>query len=344
MKILVTGNLGYIGSVLTSVLENKYDIIGLDSGFFKNCLLEEVIPLKKQIYKDIRDVTKSDLNGINSIIHLAALSNDPLGEFNPGLTNEINHLAAINLIKLAKSSGVKRFVYVSSQSMYGISNIKKELDEDNSEKNPVTEYAKTKWEAETFMKKLSDENFCVVCLRPSTVFGVSPRLRCDIVFNNLVACGFTTKKIEIKSDGSPWRPVVHVRDVAEAIIVSLIAPADIVSAQSYNVGVKNGNYTIKNLADAAQLAMPDCKITYTKEHLDDPRSYRVSFDKIFSHLGKYYKPSWNLESGAKELLTFFKKINFTEKDFRGPKTNRIISIKEQIDKKIDKNLRFINAS
>ena len=171
-----------------------------------------------QIKKDIRDINEDDLKNINTIIHLSALSNDPLGEFNSKITKEINYEATINLANLAKKNEVKRFIYISSQSMYGISNSTSELDEYDSEKNPVTEYAKTKWQAEIELNKLNDRNFSVVSLRPSTVFGMSPRLRCDIVFNNLVASAYTSGNIEIKSDGSPWRPVIHVRDVCVVLL------------------------------------------------------------------------------------------------------------------------------
>lgn len=340
MKILVTGNLGYIGTIVTEVLSSSYEVVGLDNGLYEECLLKKEIKPTKQINKDIRDIDISDLEGIDAIIHLAALSNDPLGELNPDLTNQINFLAVKKIADLAKKNGVKRFIYASSQSMYGISTSIDELDEYTSEKNPVTEYAKTKWNAEKYLTSLNDKNFLVVCFRPSTVFGASPRLRCDIVFNNFMACAYTAGKIEIKSDGSPWRPVVHVRDVTAALISGLNAPKDLIAGKSYNVGIENGNYTVKNLADIVQKVMPDCDIIFTKEHLVDPRSYKVSFDRILNDLKDYYKPQWDLEKGAYELLNFFKEVNFTEKDFRGPKTNRIINIKSKLENRIDSDLRF----
>ena len=249
MKILVTGNLGYIGSIVTEVLSNSHEVVGFDNGLYEECLLKDEVKPSKQIKKDIRDIEITDLKGIDAIIHLAALSNDPLGELNSDLTNQINFLAVKKISDMAKKVGVKRFIYVSSQSMYGISKSSNELDEYDSEKNPVTEYAKTKWNAEKYLVSLNDENFIVVCFRPSTVFGASPRLRCDIVFNNFMACAYTVGKIEIKSDGSPWRPVVHVRDVTSALLAGLKAPKEIVAGKSYNVGIENGNYTVKNLAD-----------------------------------------------------------------------------------------------
>lgn len=341
MKILVTGNLGYIGSVLTDILtKESIDFVGYDVGYFQNCSLHKINNNFDQIIKDIRDVESNDLKDIVTIIHLAALSNDPLGEFNSKITREINLEATINLANLAKKNGVKKFLYISSQSMYGISNTNLELDEYDSEKNPVTEYAKTKWEAELELNKLSDKNFSVVSLRPSTVFGVSPRLRCDIVFNNLVAGAYTTGKIEIKSDGSPWRPVVHVRDVCSAILAVLRAPIELVEGKAYNVGIENGNYTVKKLAEVANKAVKGSVLKFTNEHLKDPRTYKVSFKRILIELKKYYKPEWTLEKGVVELLDFFKNINFSEEQFRGHLTNRhqhlLKSIKEN---KIDSNFR-----
>lgn len=341
MKVLVTGNLGYIGTVLTEILKSDYDVVGFDSGFFKECNLVETQNPNKQILKDIRNISYNDLKDIDYVIHLAALSNDPLGELNPDLTKDINFQSTKNLALMSKKVGVKRFVYVSSQSMYGISDTNIEVDEIDSEKKPVTEYAKTKWEAELYLNSLNDENFTVVSFRPSTVFGVSPRLRCDIVFNNLMACAYTTNKIEIKSDGSPWRPVIHVRDVVSALLSGLKAPKNIISGKAYNVGIENGNYTVKDLADVVQKLVPNCNIVYTKEHLVDPRSYKVSFKRILLDLKDYYKPEWTLEKGGQELLDFFDKIKLTENNFRGLKTNRINNIKFKIsDKTLDYNLRF----
>ncbi len=330
MRLLITGNLGYIGTVLTNELEDEFEITGYDIGYFKDCILQKQETTFKQIIKDIHKVNKSDMENIDVVIHLAALSNDPLGEFNKNNTYQTNYLATMTLANLAKESNVKRFIYLSSQSMYGISDTTIELDEDNSEKNPVTEYAKTKWLAEKELNKLNSEDFTVVMLRPSTVFGASPRLRCDIVFNNLVACAYTTKKIEIKSDGSPWRPIIHIKDVCSAIYACLRAPNESISGQAFNVGLKNGNYTVKELALAAQNAVPDSSLIFTNEHKDDPRTYKVSFKKIYKVLGEYYKPKWTLEMGAKELISFFSKINFTEEDFRGYKTNRLIALKKYL--------------
>ncbi len=327
MTVFITGNMGYIGSVLTEILVRKgYKPTGFDTNYYRGCELSS-LPKIRQIEKDIRTVSEKDLDGIDAVIHLAALSNDPLGELNEKLTEDINFKATINLAKLAKKTGVKRFIYSSSQSMYGVSKTDDELDEDNSDKNPVTTYARTKWQAEQKLKKLADKDFVVTFMRPSTVFGASPRLRTDIVFNNLVACAYTTGKIEIKSDGTPWRPVVHVKDVAEAFVAGLEAPDELVNGEAFNVGIKNGNYTVRDLAEAAQKAVPGSTLTFTNEHTD-PRTYRVSFKKILTVLKNYYKPIWDLDKGGKELVEMFKKVKFTKEMFRGQTTNRLKKISE----------------
>jgi len=326
MKILVTGNNGYIGTILTQALLKKgYSVTGLDVNYFESCTLEPVSQDIKQIIKDIRMININDVIGFDAIIHLAGLSNDPLGELNPGLTEEINFHGTVNIARLAKKAGVKRFVYASSQSMYGISDTENELDEYNSEKNPVTAYARTKWEAELELKKTHSNDFLVVCFRPSTVFGVSPRLRCDVVYNNLVACAYTTGKIEILSDGSPWRPVVHVKDVCQAFIAGLEAPAELVGGKAFNVGISDGNYTVRNLAEAAKKSVPGSELVFLNEHTD-PRSYRVSFKRILTELKDYFKPKWDLDKGGRELVAYFEKVNFTEDNFRGKTCNRLAQL------------------
>jgi nucleoside-diphosphate-sugar epimerase len=342
MKILITGDQGYIGSILAPMLIDKgYEVVGFDSGYYIDNLLENYDNNYLKINKDLRDVSIEDLVGIDGIIHLAGLSNDPLGEFSPALTKDINHLGTVRLAKLAKKAGVSRFVYASSQSMYGISETSDELDEDNSQKNPVTEYAIAKWSAEQELHSLNDINFTVTSFRPSTVFGASPRLRCDIVFNNLVACAFTTGKIEIMSDGSPWRPIVHIKDVCSAFISGIEAPASIVAARAFNVGVLNGNFTVKDIAEAAQRAVPGSELIFTGEHTD-PRTYRVSFKRILTELKDYYKPQWDLDRGGKELVDFFKRTGFTEMDFRGRNTIRLKQLMHlQESNSLDGNFRLL---
>lgn len=341
-NVLVTGDRGYIGSVLTGILlEKGYAVRGYDVGYFADCLLRPVATSYPCITKDIRDVSESDLEGVDAIIHLAGLSNDPLGELRPGLTEEINFRGTMELARLARNAGVSRFVYASSQSMYGVSDTEDALDEDNSNKNPVTAYAATKWAAEQELKQLSNPDFAVVCFRPSTVFGASPRLRCDIVFNNLVACAYTTGMIEIKSDGSPWRPVVHVRDVCSAFISGMEAPLSLVAGRSYNVGIPGGNFTVRDLAEAAQRVVPGSSLVFTGEHGKDSRTYRVSFQRILTELADYYKPNWSLDRGGAELVQLFKDVGFTEQDFRGEKTIRLAKLNNMTKAgKLDDSMRW----
>jgi len=342
MKVLVTGNLGYIGSVLVPILQQKgHEVIGYDIGYYQDCILYDDRTDLKQILKDIRDVSIEDVTGIDAIIHLAALSNDPLGELSPGLTEEINLMGTLKIAELAKKAGVKRFIYSSSQSMYGISTFQGELDEYSSEKNPITSYAITKWDAEVALNKLQTSDFIVTSFRPSTVFGASPRLRCDIVFNNLVACAYTTGKIEIKSDGTPNRPVVHVKDVCSAYLAGLNAPSELVAGRAFNVGIPNGNFTVRQLAEAAQRSVPGSELTFTGEHGNDSRTYRVSFNRILTELKDYFKPEWDLDKGGKELVELFNQVNFKEEDFRGKKTTRLAQLSYlQKNNFIDLKMRY----
>ena len=343
MHILVTGNEGYIGAVLVEMLVARgYQVTGLDTAYYADCELYPALKMSKQIRKDVRDARPEDFKGIDAVIHLAALSNDPLGELNASLTQAINFEGTMQSAAAAKKAGVKRFIYSSSQSMYGIASLDQELEEDNSEKHPLTAYARTKWEAECALKEMADANFHVVCFRPSTVFGASPRLRCDIVYNNLVACAYTTGKIEIKSDGTPWRPVVHVQDVCAAFLAGLEAPLALVSGQSFNVGIPDGNFTVRDLAEAAQRAVPGCGLVFTGEHGGDARTYKVGFKKILTVLKDYFKPQWDLDRGGKELTGMFKRIGLTEAQFRGRMCTRLKQIHYLLQaNQLDADLRWI---
>jgi nucleoside-diphosphate-sugar epimerase len=340
--VLVTGDKGYIGSVLTGVLLARgFRVRGLDTGYYADCLIDAAGSNYESIDRDIRDITAADISGADAVIHLAALSNDPLGELSPRLTEAINLQATIRLALLAREAGVRRFVYSSSQSMYGVANTDTELDEDDSEKNPITAYARTKWEAELALKSLGTAGFAVVCFRPSTVFGASPRLRCDIVFNSMVACAYTTGRVEVKSDGTPWRPVLHVRDACSAFVAGVEAPDDLVAGRSYNVGIADGNYAVRDLAEAAGRAVPGSVITYTGEHGSDARTYRVSFARILSELKGWYCPEWNLDRGGAELVQMFKATGFNEEQFRGRATNRLSQLKHLIEaRRLDSDLRW----
>ena len=335
MRLMVTGDQGYIGAVLVPILMGKgYEVIGYDAGYFTENTLQDIEEDYTKIKKDIRDIDKNDLKGIDGIIHLAGLSNDPLGDFSPLLTEDINFSGTMRLAELAKECGVSRFVYASSQSMYGISESSDELDEDDSVKNPITAYAIAKWRAEQQLHVMSTDDFVITSFRPSTVFGASPRLRCDIVFNNLVACAYTTGRIEIMSDGTPWRPTVHIRDVCSAFIAGIEAPSSLVAGRAFNVGVLNGNFTVRDIAEAAQRAVPGCDLVFTGEHGSDSRTYKVGFSRILTELSDYYKPEWDLDMGGRELVAFFDDIGFSENQFRGRDTNRLAQLRHQINNNV----------
>jgi len=343
MNILLTGDKGYIGSILAPrLLAGGHQVRGFDIGFFEDCALSPTNENYPQIVKDIRDIERVDVEGVDAIVHLAGLSNDPLGELSSKLTEEINLGGTLRLAEISKNLGIRRFVYASSQSMYGISESGDELDEYTSQKNPVTAYARTKWEAECELTKMNDNNFQVTSFRPSTVFGASPRLRCDIVYNNLVACAYTTGAIEIKSDGTPWRPVIHVQDVCSAFMAGLFAPSSLVAGRAFNVGIRNGNYTVRDLAESAQRVVPGSELNFTGEHGSDSRTYRVNFQRIIKELEGLYVPEWGLDKGGRELVAFFKKCDLAEESFRGPVCNRLQKIIKLIsEEKLDDQLRLI---
>jgi nucleoside-diphosphate-sugar epimerase len=340
MRILITGNLGYIGTELsTHLLNHGMSVFGLDSGFYKDCLLvadHKDIPTK---IKDIRDVSVEDFKGYDAVVHLAALSNDPIGELDSALTFKINRDASIKAAELAREALVKRFLFVSTQSIYGISTIEDELDE-SAIKNPQTAYAKSKWDAEQVILRMSTVNYTTVSLRPSTVFGWSPRLRSDIVFNNLLLSGWSKGKLEVHSDGTPWRPIVHVSDLAEAIRLTLIADKKVVSANSFNIGKIGGNYTVKEIASAAKKCIGDIEIIFNTENIVDPRSYKVSFKKAFNALGFEAKREL-VESGI-EILNKLKQHNVEASDSMGRLTNRLGKVSHlRQEGKVDESLRFI---
>ena len=340
MNILVTGSLGYVGTQATYNLELKgYSVVGIDSGYFKACNL---VPISKEVptvLKDIRDLEISDFKNIDAVIHLAALSNDPIGELDENLTYEINYKAAVRTAELAKAASVKRFVFVSTQSIYGIAQSDSELDEDSSIKNPQTAYAKSKLNAEIEILNMSDSKFTATSLRPSTVFGWGVRLRSDIVFNNLILNGLVHKKIDIHSDGTPWRPIVHVSDLCEAIEICLRILPEVISGESFNIGVAGGNFTVKQLATVAQSALNGIPIKFNTENISDPRSYKVSFTKAEKLLN--FRAKILLESGGSELISQSRKLIEQELDLLGRKTNRLAQMKFLINEgSLDETLRF----
>ena len=326
MRIVVTGHCGYIGTVMVPMLiAEGYDVVGLDSDLFEQCTFGEEIRRIPALRKDIRDVERSDLEGFDAVIHLAGLSNDPLGDLNPALTHEINCIASVRLARLAKNAGISRFVFSSSCSNYGAGG--EALLDEESPFNPVTPYGVSKVRVEQELAKLASPDFSPTFLRNATAYGVSPRLRFDLVLNNLVAWAFTTGLVYIKSDGTPWRPIVHVTDISRAFIAVLRAPRDLVHNQAFNVGRNGDNYRIRDLADIVKETVPGCRIEYAKDAGPDKRCYRVNSSKIVRVLQEF-KPQWNARKGAQELYEAYQKVGVRLEDFEGPKYKRIDHIKQ----------------
>lgn len=338
MNILVTGNNGYIGSKLTQLLLERGDrVTGLDTNYYQGCEFNEFKYSIRQIPKDIRRVSKEDLKDIDAIIHLAALSNDPLGAFDKKLTDDINFLATVNLAGLAKEAGIRRFLYASSCSMYGIAG--EEAVTEDSPLSPVTEYAISKVKSEKALSQMADGSFSPVFLRAATAYGIAPMLRCDLVVNNLTGWAYTTGKIRIMSDGTPWRPTIHVEDLARAYIACLDAPLEAIHNQAFNVGQNKENYRIREMAEVVKKVVPGCEVEYTYEHGSDSRTYRVSFDKISIRLKGFFKPQWDIEKGVKQLYQAFKAHGLTLEEFIGNRYIRLNQLKVLVDKKaVDKDL------
>jgi nucleoside-diphosphate-sugar epimerase len=340
MNILVTGSEGYIGSVLMPMLSQElFTITGYDICFFKKGLIYNALVNYKLIKKDIRDISIDDLIGIDIVVHLAALSNDPLGDLNESLTYDINYHSSVRLAKLAKEAGVKRFIFSSSCSLYGFSN---ELLSEDSTPNPQTAYGRSKILAECDIAQLADDNFSPVFMRNATAFGVSPRIRFDIVVNNLTGYAHTIGKIKMLSDGSAWRPLAHVSDICRAIISVIKAPIENIHNQAFNVGSDSENYQIKDIAQIIAPIFKDAQINFANNNLSgDSRSYNVSFKKLQSALS--FKCNISLEEGVEELQDTYNYIDLTEEIF----TNRYFTRLNHIEylkrnNKLDNKLRQIN--
>lgn len=323
--ILVTGDRGYIGSILAPLLlKQNYKVIGLDTDYFGNGKKNISFPNYKSITKDIRDVSEKDLENVEAIIHLSALSNDPMGDLNPKLTEEINFRSSIKLAKLAKKLGVKKFLFSSSCSIYGIA--KNGIVDEQSPVNPKTIYAKSKMDTEHELLKLADSNFVVGIMRNSTVYGFSPKFRNDLVVNNLVTTALAYGEIRIMSDGTPWRPLVDVRDLSKVFVEFLMCDSKKINGKIINVGFNENNFQVKDIVSIIKKHIPNCKIVYTGEHGKDTRSYRVNFDK-FHKLFPQIDQVWTLEKSIKDMIKNLNRIGFGRKEFESGEFSRLATLK-----------------
>lgn len=343
LRVLVTGHNGYIGSVLTPKLtEQGHTVVGLDTCYFSECTLVEDQATVPVILKDIRDLEADDLDGFDAVVHLAALSNDPIGSLNKNWTDEINFRASVRLAELARTAGVRRLLFSSSCIMYGTS-VAALADED-SPLAPQTIYAESKVRGEQAISKLADDDFSPVFLRNGTIYGLSPRMRFDTVLNSLAASAFTTRKVVVFSDGTPWRPVVHIEDVCSAFIAFLEAPKDVIHNQAFNVGADAINYQIRDLAEAAAEAVPECTIEYLSEADADQRTYKTNFAKIGRALPEF-QIQWTARRGAQQLYETFSAMGLTREQSEGERFIRLRWLNKLIsENRLDDNLRWISAA
>jgi nucleoside-diphosphate-sugar epimerase len=331
MRILVTGYHGYIGTILARMLVAKgHQVIGADIHLYERCSFGDEQDLRMQVIrKDIRDLTPRDLAGCDALAHLAGLCNDPLGDLLPETTIGINHKATVRLAGIARQAGVERFVFSSTCGVYGAAG--EDWVDENSPPNPLTPYAQSKLDAERDLIRLSSDRFSPVFLRSATAYGFSPRIRFDLILNNLAAYACAKGEVLLKSDGAPWRPIVHVEDISRAFTAALEAPRDYVHNQIFNVGVTTENYQVREIAEIVKETVPGSIIRYSPQAAPDKRSYRVDCSKISRYLPSF-KPQWTARAGAEELYERFQASGLTVEDFEGPKFQRLAHLKQLMER------------
>jgi nucleoside-diphosphate-sugar epimerase len=339
MRVLLTGHEGYIGAVAGPLLQSAgHEVNGLDTDLYAGCDFGDASPAIPDVRKDLRDLTEADLSGFDAVVHLAALSNDPLGNLDSHLTYDINHLASVKLAKLAKSAGVERFVFASSCSTYGAAG--DDFLDEKASLNPVTSYGESKVLVERDLRALADDRFSPTFMRNATAYGASPRLRLDIVLNDFVASAYTTGRILIKSDGTPWRPITHIRDIIAAMVAVLEAPRELIHNETFNVGRTEENYRIRELADIVAEVVPGCHVEYAPGGGPDKRCYRVTCDKIACVLPTF-RPEWTARRGAQELYDAYRAAGLTVEEVESGRYIRIRKIQRlQKAGKLDASLRW----
>ena len=339
-KVLLTGHRGYIGSVMGPwLLKAGYEVVGLDTVYYgEECAFTTDEVRVPDLGKDIRDVTLDDLRGFDALIHLAALSNDPLSSLREQLTYDINHQSSVRLAKLAKDAGIRRFLFSSSCSMHGTSTSEK-VDE-TTPVHPLTPYGLSKIRSETDIAAMADDSFSPIFLRNGTVYGVSPRLRVDIVLNNLVGWAHTTGMVKLYTDGTPWRPLIHVEDVSSAFLAALEAPLEVIHNQIFHVGSNKENYQIIQVAEIVRSVVPGSGIEFDSEHQGDPRTYIADFTKIEEMLPQF-KPAWDAETGARQLYAAYKQAGLTLEEFTSSRYIRLKQIGDLMQSgRLDDDLRW----